>query len=149
MLNRSRERKPDTSQDVPRTGYSFDQIMHRPALRIELDNKALLPLFDMHGSRGIPKPEARCGMRFYRDKRSRNDARDIVRDLHPSQVELLPRLKALAGDRKDLRSTPDLGPREVVRKTLGRNADRTIGQREKPWARNRRLLRACEEFLLF
>lgn len=58
MLHRSGERIANAGQEVPRAGYCFNEMGHRPALRTKVDDKALLPFFDVKGSGGVHKAEA-------------------------------------------------------------------------------------------
>ena len=145
MLHRSRERSSDAGQDMSRTGYGFDQVVNRLALLVELDNKALLALFDMEDGRSVHEPKARRGVDdfddavnayrpkeggvgFHRNQLSGENAGSRVSELHPFQIKLLPTLVARACSRKDFRSASDLGPGEVVRKALGRRSERAVVQ---------------------
>src|SRR5271156_579251 len=106
MLHRARERVADPGQNVPRTGYRFDEIRHRSAFGIKVDDKSLLSFLDMKGSRGVHKTEASRAVHNRNDaaKVDRPQVRGVslhsyhlsqcdlgsrIRDQYPSQVKLL------------------------------------------------------------
>ena len=153
MLHRSRDGIVDPRQDMPRPGYRLNYVKHPLALRIELNQKSLLPLFDMQGSGAVHEAEP-CRAVYYVDDSAevdrpetrgvsldcnqliRDDSRRWICDSHPPQVELLPSPNGLTRSGEGMLSSANLAAGKIMRKTPRQVSDRAVRQCQQVGARH-------------
>lgn len=121
----------DASKNVSWTRYCFDQVGYGSSRWIELNDKTLLSLLDVHGRGRVhePKPVGAVHGLHYAVENHRPQTGRVnfdsyqlpdrylstgVQHLHPSQIELLPTEEGVSCGLKRLRPLPEVGSRNVM-----------------------------------